>query len=116
VLNVLIVVALVALAVCAVEAWTFVYRYSQLEWRLTPVGRHLMRLTALLAITYTLTLVFQLVAVAPVVGVAITATVFGLMAVELGVRLWLLIKAQRTGNPAEVSQAILEPDPEGDHQ
>lgn len=91
----LFVAAMGALIACAVLAWVFVWRYSRLTWRRTAEGRHLMRFTILLGLTFTTTAVLNVVPPPPIVSVSVSLVLFGAIAAELYTRIALLHEAQR---------------------
>ena len=84
----------IALLLCAVLAWTFVIRYFRRRWWETPEGRHLLRFTVILASTFTLTLVFAVVPLPPILEAVVQLVVFLAMAAELWHRNLLLTAAQ----------------------
>ena len=59
---------MVLLGVCAVESWVFVWLYSRVAWAKSNEGRHLMRFTAILGLTFTLNLHLPAGAAGPTLG------------------------------------------------
>lgn len=121
--QVLVLVSVVELAVLFTLATVFVvlyHRRSGGRWRDTPVGRHLMRLTAALAVTFGLTLANAVAAVAWPAWPTLTLTlggvsvsvltlalvvqvaVFGALMVELANRLRLMLSGNgHTDRPGQ---------------
>lgn len=91
----LMLAALLGVAACAVLTWLFVWRYSRVTWQDTPEGRHLMRFSALLGITFTATLVLNAVPTPAMVRGIISVLLFWALAAELWTRVALLTIAQR---------------------
>lgn len=94
-LHALYLVAFAALILCAVEAWVFVVLYSRVRWYGSPEGRHLMKFTAALALTFSLTLLFALVHPEPMMRAVLSIAVFGWIGWELGNRIRLHLRAKR---------------------
>ena len=95
--DVLTVVALAQLGVLCALATVFVVVYSRRShgaWHSTPEGRHLMRFTGILAVTFGLTLGFQLVGhlVPAEWALAVSVIVYSGLIVELANRLRLLLR------------------------
>ena len=93
--TVLLDVSVILLAVCALQASRFVVRYSRVQWKRTPAGRHLMGLTRALALILWGTLVLSVVPLWLWLGLLIQATLFGWLAFELTRRNRLFTIAQR---------------------
>lgn len=91
----LFIAAMGALIACAVLGWWFAWRYSRTTFEDTPEGRHVLRFTILLAVTFTVTAVLQLVPVPPFVGVLASLVLFAAIGAELWTRITLLREAQR---------------------
>lgn len=91
----LLIVSVVLLAVCAVQATRFVVRYSRVPWRRTPAGRHLMGLTRALAVILWATMFLSVVPLPLWVALAVQAVAFGWLAFELSRRNRLFTIAQR---------------------
>lgn len=83
------------LAVGAAQAWAFVYRYSRENWRKWPEGEHLMRLTVVLAMLLTMTLVFNAFAPSLWLAAIVSVVLFGALDYELYRRHRLLTLAQK---------------------
>ena len=83
------------LAVSAVQAWAFVYRYSRENWRKWPEGEHLMWLTVVLALMLTMTLVFNAFPPSLWIASSVSVVLFGALVYELYRRHRLLTLAQR---------------------
>jgi hypothetical protein len=91
----LMMAALMAASATALLCWWFVWRYSRINWKRTPEGRHVMRLTIALALMFTLTVAFN-VAPVPVLWKAVASVVlFGAIGAEMWTRNTLLHDAQR---------------------
>ena len=88
-------VALGLIGLCAIEGWLFVALYSRVRWYATPEGRHLMKFTIVLSLTYSLTLLFQAVHPRLEVRLILTLALFGWTAWELGNRVRLHLLARR---------------------
>lgn len=91
----LILAALIAAGAVALLSWWFVFAYARIRWNRTPEGRHLMRLTVYLALTFTCTVVFNVMPVPPIVGPLTSLVLFGALAAEIYTRITLLHDAQR---------------------
>ena len=96
-------VAFSLLALNAVLGWVFVARFSRVEWWVTPEGRHLMKFTAALALTFTLSLLFAIVDPKILTRLLLTIGLFGWIAWELANRIRLQVSAKR-----EVERAARE--------
>lgn len=91
----LLVGALVVAMVAALECWVFVVMYRKTEKG--PEGRHLFRSSLLLAVTFTLTVVFQFLGTnywVVLVAACIQLVVFLGVAAEMWVRITLLREAR----------------------
>ena len=100
--QILMVVSLVELGVLCALATIFVigyHRHSRGAWRTIPEGRHLMRFTAALAVTFGLTLGFALLGPTMPLAVAlgIQVVVFGVLIFELANRLRLMLSGNGHG-------------------
>lgn len=95
----LMLAALIMLCVCAVEAWTFVILYARVRWWSTAEGRHLMRFTAILAVTFTLSVAFNVLPIPPIVRALVSLLVFTVMAGEILARIQLLRHRQHPPSP-----------------
>ena len=91
----LTVVAVSLLVLCAVLGWVFVILYSRVSWYASPEGRHLMKFTMVLSLTYTLSLLFAMVDPKPLTRVLLSVILFGWTAWELGNRIRLHLRAKR---------------------
>lgn len=80
---------------CAVLGWVFVMLYSRVHWWKSPEGKHLMRFTTALALTFSLVVVFRVVRPDPLTGRALAVFLYGWIATELAVRVGLLLRARR---------------------
>jgi len=98
--HVLYVVALALLTACAVFGWLFVALYSRVRWYATPEGRHLMKFTTALALTFSLVLLFQAVKPKPLTSLALSIALYGWIAWELANRVRLHLKAKREARAA----------------
>lgn len=112
----LILAGLFMAALCAVEAWVFVARYSRRQWRASPSGIHLMRTTRLIALMLTTTVVFALTQVGAVAQAIAWLVMFTWFAAELYHRNALLTEALRadkaepmTTTPSKSPRAALWP-------
>jgi len=94
-LTTLTTVAIVLLALCAAFGWLFVALYSRVRWFATAEGRHLMKFTIALSLTYTLSLLFMVVQPKPLTRVVLSIGLFGWTAWELGNRSRLHLRAKR---------------------
>jgi hypothetical protein len=83
------------LAVGAAQAWAFAFRYAHENWRKWPEGEHLMRLTIVLALLLTMTLVFNAFAPPLWLAAVVSVILFGALDYELYRRHRLLTLAQR---------------------
>jgi hypothetical protein len=88
-------VAFALLALNAVLGWVFVARFSRVAWYATPEGRHLMKFTAALALTFTLSLLFAIVDPKILTRLLLTIGLFGWIAYELANRIRLQVNAKR---------------------
>ena len=88
-------VAFALLALDAALSWVFVARFSRVAWWVTPEGRHLMKFTAALALTFTLSLLFAIVDPKILTRLLLTIGLFGWIAVELANRIRLQGVAKR---------------------
>lgn len=88
-------VTLGLVALCAVLAWVFAFRYSRVNWYSTPEGRQLMQTNVLLALLFSLTLLFQALHPKPPVGITLSIALFGWAAYLLGNWIRLQRNAQR---------------------
>ena len=92
--------AMTALAVglmglCAALGWLFVILYARVRWYATPEGRHLMKFTIALSLTYSLSLLFMVVQPKMQTRVVLSIALFGWTAWELGNRSRLHLRAKR---------------------
>jgi len=88
-------VAYAALIACAVLGWLFVVLYSRVRWYATPEGRHLMKFTTALALTFSLSLLFAVLKPKPEVRAVLSIALFGWIAWELANRSRLHLRAKR---------------------
>lgn len=109
-LQILVFVALGLLALCALLAWAFVFRYSRVRWHATAEGRHLMKFTIILALMFSLTLLFQVLQPKPLTVVTLSILLFGWAAFELGNRIRLQRVAQREAQAAASPALTGRPD------
>jgi hypothetical protein len=93
--EVLTFIALGLIVLCAVFGWTFVALYSRVQWWRTAEGRHLMKFTTVLSLTYTLTLLFHVVEPKMLTRLVLSIALFGWTAYELGNRIVLHLRAKR---------------------
>lgn len=100
----LMMAALIGLTACAGLTWWFVWRYSHVTWQDTPEGRHLMRFSTALAVTFTATLVLNVIPLPPIVGALTSVILFGVLAAEMYTRISLLAFAQREERAREERQ------------
>ena len=94
-LNALTILAEVLMGACAVLGWLFVILYSQVRWYVTPEGRHLMKFTTGLALTFSLSLLFQFADPGQLTRVVLSIALFGWLAFELANRTRLHLRARR---------------------
>jgi hypothetical protein len=94
---VLVVAAEVLLVACALLGWLFVILYSRVRWYVTPEGRHLMKFTTALALTFSLSVLFQLIHPTLPTRAVLSVVLFGWIAWELGNRVRLHLRAKREG-------------------
>lgn len=95
ILTVLEVLAFALACACAVFAWAFVWMYRRTTWRDSPEGQHLIRFTAAIGTVFTLTVMFAVLPVPPLVRGIVAVVVFGMIARELWRRIALFRAAQR---------------------
>src|SRR5512139_2158362 len=69
--------AFALLAFGAALCWGFVWRYSRMDWRLYPEGRHIMIFTGTLALMMSMTLVFNLLPIPMLVRLVVSVVLFG---------------------------------------
>jgi hypothetical protein len=86
---------LALVALCALFGWTFVVLYSRVQWWRSAEGRHLMKFTVVLSLTYTLSLLFQVVEPKILTRLLLSIALFGWTAYELGNRVLLHLRAKR---------------------
>ena len=91
----LTVLAVSLLVLCAALGWVFVILYARVNWYATAEGRHLMKFTTVLSLTYTLSLLFAVIDPKPLTRVLLSAILFGWTAWELGNRIRLHLRAKR---------------------
>ena len=87
--------AFALLALNAILSWAFVVRFSRVAWWATPEGRHLMKFTAALALTFTLSLLFAVVDPKILTRLLLTIGLFAWIAFELANRIRLQGVAKR---------------------
>ena len=111
-LHALFALAYALLIACAVLGWLFVILYSRVRWYATAEGRHLMKFTTALALTFSLTLLFAVLDPKPEVRAVLSIGLFGWIAWELANRSRLHLKARREArNEAnQVAAAVLAAD------
>lgn len=96
--QVLALVVSVQLVILTLVSFTFCFLYQIRTggtWRRLPEGRHLMRFTAMLGITFALTLAFSFMVpnvISLRVALIAEAVVFGALIVEIANRLRLLLQ------------------------
>lgn len=100
VIEVLTVLALAQLTLCAVLAWMFVILYCRVAWWTTREGRHLMRFTIAFALMLSATLLFTVVPVKPITQLILSVALFGWVSWELANRSWLHLQAVRENKEA----------------
>ena len=93
--HVLTATAWALLILCAALGWLFVILYSRVRWFATAEGRHLMKFTIALSLTYSLSLLFAVVHPKPLTRVVLSIALFGWTAWELGNRSRLHLRAKR---------------------
>jgi hypothetical protein len=91
----LILAAVLMAGAVGLLSWWFVWRYSRVTWQRTPEGRHLMRLTVVLGLTYSATAVFYFVPLPPIAHALASLALFSVTAAEMWTRITLLHDAQR---------------------
>ena len=91
----LTIAAEVLMAACALFGWVFVGLYSRVRWYATAEGRHLMKFTIALSLTFTLSLLFQVAQPKLLVRVLLSIGLFGWIAWELATRIRLHLAARR---------------------
>lgn len=94
-IHALTVLAVSLLVLCAVLGWAFVVLYSRVNWYASAEGRHLMKFTTVLSLTYTLSLLFAAVDPKPLTRFLLSVILFGWTAWELGNRIRLHLRAKR---------------------
>ena len=94
-MQLLTMVALAELALCAGLAWTFIILYSRVRWYESAEGRHLMKFTLAFALTISLTLLFRVMRPPVEVRAVLSIALFGWIAWELGNRIRLHLRAKR---------------------
>ena len=94
-IEVLTIVAIGLIALCAILGWVFVALYSRVRWWATAEGRHLMKFTVVLSLTYTLTILFHVVQPKMLMRLVLSVALFGWTAWELGNRVRLHLRAKR---------------------
>jgi len=87
--------AVALLVACSVLGWTFVILYSRVRWYSSQVGRHLMRFTIELSLTFSLTLLNYAIHLRPMTRAVLSVALFGLIAWDLGTRIRLHLAARR---------------------
>ena len=91
----LMLAAIIEAGTVALLCWWFVWRYSRIKWRSTPEGRHVMRLTVVLGLTFTFTVLFNTIPVSLLLKALVSLVLFGAIAAEMWTRINLLADAQR---------------------
>lgn len=94
-IQVLTMIALAELALCAALSWTFIILYSRVRWYNTAEGRHLMKFTLAFALTISLTLLFRILRPPIEVRAVLSIALFGWIAWEMGNRIRLHLRAKR---------------------
>lgn len=98
----LTVAGVIETTILTILGWTFCIAYHVRTggtWRALPEGRHLMRFTLILSVTFTFTLLFALlvpVVVTVTVALVIQALVFAALIAELGNRLRLMLQGNHS--------------------
>lgn len=96
----LMMASLMVAGLVALLAFAFVLRYRRVDYKRTPEGRHLIRFTLLIGLTYGLTAALPLFAmVSPIVRVLVSLGLFGWAALEMYARNALFTEAQHTQLP-----------------
>jgi hypothetical protein len=95
------ILAEVLMGAVAVLGWLFVILYSRVRWYATPEGRHLMKFTTGLALTFSLSLLFQFTDPGRWTRVVLSITLFGWLAFELANRTRLHLRAQREARSSQ---------------
>lgn len=104
-LKVLSFIAVLLVALVAGFAWVFVALFSRVRWYRSGEGRHIMRMTIDLALTFSLVLLFRVVKPDPLTSAVLSVALFGWLACELFVRIRLLLKAQAEARAIEAQRA-----------
>lgn len=90
----LLLAAVIEAGAVALLSWWFVFRYSRIHWKRTPEGRHLMRLTTIIGLTYTATVLSFVLPMTLLVRAIVSLVLFGAAAAEMWHRNALLHDAQ----------------------
>lgn len=95
--TILLAASVALLVASAVQASRFVLRYRRRAWRRTPAGRHLMAMTATLAVILWATLALAVIPMPTWAALLVQVVLFAALTYELTARNLLLTRYQREG-------------------